>query len=253
MKRLSKKVWKTGIIIFSIIGVCFQCNRIPDNPPVFQYPGFDTQCIFIEDFDGIDPQWKIEGAGTTQVSPDSGLIIAPFTDSLGVIIWLDKDFENSYQVEYQLNFNDTLGMHLLYAGTAGLHDENALNIEKLQPGAYESYSEANLKNYQISMHCYDLKGEHHAHSRLRKNPGNILLSHIPEDPCRENRQYTIDFIKTGNRLQLFVDGKRYHDFRDKGDRKSLYNKGKIGFWFSGKPGHFTANIMNIRVYALVPN
>ncbi|MBN2104849.1 DUF1961 family protein [bacterium] len=253
MKREISIIGIKGIIILCVMGIILKCNKIPDIPPRFQYPGYKSRCIFIENFDGMEPHWQMAGTGTARTSPDSGLIIEPATDSLGVIIWLDKDFEGSYQLEYRLDLHDTLGMHLLFISAAGLQNENVLSLVKNQPGAYEAYADSNIQNYQFSMHCYDPQGMHHPHSRLRKNPGKILLSHIPEDPCQTNRQYTIDFLKIGNRLQLFVDGERYHDFRDKGDRQTLYNRGKIGFWFNGKPGRFSVNLTDIHVYKLIPN
>ena len=241
-------------ILLATISLGIQCSGIPNEPPRFQYPGFRTKCIFLENFDSVsDPQWQLEGAGTAEILEDSSLIVRPATDSLGIIVWTDQEFKGYYQLEYQLYLPDTMGLHILFVAATGLNGENIFEMERAQPGAYETYTDGQLKNYQLSMHSYDLQGKHHDHSRLRKNPGNLLLSHIPEDPCEAHRWYTIDFIKTGNRLRLYVDGKAFHDFRDKGDRKNQYDRGRIGFWFNGIADRFSARLKNIRVYKLIPD
>jgi hypothetical protein len=242
------------IIILSLLsGLLIQCHQSREPAPFLHYPGFRAHCIFTEDFSGPSSQWRAEGAGITRLTADSGLFIQPTLDTVGVMIWLDQDFNENYQLEYQVEFHDTIGLHLLFTSAAGLHDEDLFDVDREPYGYYETYSQGNLNNYQISLHCYDLDGQHHASSRLRKNPGNILLSHVPTDPCYSNRNYTIDFIKIGKRLQLFVDGERYHDFKDKIDRNSLYEQGKVGFWFQGKPSQFSVTLRKIRVYKLIPS
>jgi hypothetical protein len=240
-------------ILFIMSGLLTYCHRPDKSVPSLRCPGFRAHCIFSEDFTGPSSQWRAEGAGITRLTADSGLFIQPTLDSVGIMIWLNEDFNENYQLEYQIEFHDTAGLHLLFTSAAGLNGEDLFDIDREPCGRYETYSQGNLNNYQISLHCYDAEGQNHASSRLRKNPGNILLSHMPTDPCSSNRNYTIDFIKIGKRLQLFVDGERYHDFKDKIDRNSLYEQGKVGFWFQGKPGRFSVMLRNIRVYKLIPS
>ena len=240
-------------ILVLMSGLLTHCHRSEESVPFLHYPGFRTHCIFIEDFAGPSRHWQAEGAGITRLTADSGLFVQPTIDSVGIMIWLDQDFEDNYQLEYQIDFHDTMGLHLLFTSVAGLNDEDLFDTDREPYGRFETYTQGILNNYQISLHCYDPEGQHHASSRLRKNPGNILLSHVPTDPCQSNRNYTIDFIKIGKRLQLFVDGERYHDFKDKLDRDSLYEKGKVGFWFQGKPGQFSVTIRQVRVYKLIPS
>ena len=241
------------LILLLINGLLMECHRSRESVPFLHYPGFRAHCIFSEDFAGPSTHWQAEGAGISRLTADSGLFIQPTIDSVGIMIWLDQDFEDNYQLEYQIDFHDTIGLHLLFTSAAGLNDEDLFDMDRESGGCYETYAQGNLNNYQISLHCYDAEGQHHAFSRLRKNPGNILLSRVPSDPCQSNRNYTIDFIKTGKRLQLFVDGELYHDFKDKLDRNSLYEKGKVGFWFQGKPDHFSVTLRQVRVYKLIPS
>ena len=95
------------------------------------------------------------------------------------------------------------------------------------------------------------EGEHHPGTKVRKNPGHMLLSRVVPDPCRENRPYLIEILKLGNRILFHVDGILIHDVRDKGGFGSAYDEGKIGFWVHGQGGTFKSTFDNIRKAAEV--
>ncbi|MBN1782269.1 DUF1961 family protein [bacterium] len=242
----------TGMLVFLNIFI-LHCSKDPEQQPFLSYSGYDTRCIFTENFTGTSPKWRMEGAGHIQTGTDSTLTVRPVSDTLGTVIWLEKDIEGDFLLEYQVAFLDTSGMHILFISAAGNDGKDLFDLKLPRTGAYDTYTHGNVRNYQVSMHSYTNEGRHMPQSRMRKNPGSILLSHLGMDPCKSHRQYIIDFVKTGNRLQLYVDGVPVHDVKDKASRQNFYEDGKIGFWFQGKPGDFSVILSDIHIYKLIPN
>lgn len=101
------------------------------------------------------------------------------------------------------------------------------------------------------MHCYTPNGQHNPGSKIKKYPGPYLLAKSPGDPCEENRGYLVDVVKTGSRIQLFVDNQKVHDLRDRGGFGQSYKEGYIGFLFQGA-SHAAMLVDNVRLFKLNP-
>jgi|GEM_PF-2117641 len=64
----------------------------------------------------------------------------------------------------------------------------------------------------------------HTHARLRRSPGYDNVSEDLKAIPELNRTYIISMLKTGGRLQYFVDGRKIHDYIDSEPHES----GRIG-------------------------
>ena len=131
-----------------------------------------------------------------------------------------------------------------------IKEENAFTKIPLPTENLYEIVQEKTRSYQISFHSYSPDGQHTPGSKLRKNPGHLLLSYAANDPCQENRRYLIDVAKTGNRIRFFVDGNIVHDARDKGGFGPIYKKGNIGFFVHGVRGVFTTTLAKIRLFKL---
>jgi hypothetical protein len=136
---------------------------------------------------------------------------------------------------------------------AAAADGGSLDEQAPSPaGGFNAFMRTGLLSYQILVHAYETRTGTTAGTKLRKNPGNLLLSGSPVDPCRENRRYLVDLFKAGNRIRFFVDGISVHDVRDRGGFGPVYERGRFGFLLQGRAGAFRTALDDVRVYALVP-
>jgi len=245
-----------GRIIVPLLGVLlliWSCRREPAAVPQLSVSGYKAELLFQDTFNRDLSHWRLEGRGTAQITESGTLKIDEFPESQGVALWIDQNVSDPFLLEYEVNLPDTNGMNLIFICAQNLDGGNVLADSDERTGALPEYSLGKIKSYQISYHSYTPEGTHENSSRLRKNPGSLLLMRSNQDPCRENRYYHLDVVKTGTRIQFLVDKVIVHDLRDRGGFGGpAYNEGRIGFWFHGEPGHFTTFLDNVRIFKLTP-
>lgn len=215
-------------------------------------PGYTSRMIVDESYTENLTNWRIEGDGNVIVTPDGRMEITENAGSEGVMLWLDREFSGSFLIEYEVELPDTNGVNVLHFCAQSLPGKNFFQRSDERTGRIEDYGQGDLMSYQVAYHCYTPDGFHENGSRLRKNPGSLLLARKTPDPCRQNRFYLINAAKTGNRIQFFVDKEKIHDLRDRGGFGDVYSEGRIGFWIHGAPDHFTTYLNNLRVFDLIP-
>lgn len=220
--------------------------------PWMLYPGYKTIPVFGEDFDGDLREWFVEGEGEVVITEENRLLVAQGVEREGVVLWTKRDFSESFQLEYEVEIPDTQGMCIVVLCAQGVDGEDILTELPPRVGEFDEYVRGRIRGYSIAYHRYNADGSSIPGSRLRKNPGRLLLSHVDPDPCRENRHYFIDVVKIGGRIQFFVDGTLIHDVRDKGGFGPVYDDGKIGFQIWGMAGVFKIFLDNVRVFRLIP-
>ena len=236
----------TVIISIFTIG----CGK-PDVKPTFSDPAYKTKLLLEDRFDKGMGNWLVSGMGKAETAADSALELAVVSDTVGAAVWSKASFPENFQLEYEIFILDTAGTHTVYF-CAEQADQGGFQPDYLPPPAlFNDYIKNRINSYQVLVHCYDRTGKFFAGTKLRKNPGNLLLSGSPTDPCRDNRKYLIDVIKVGSRIQLFVDGTLVHDVLDRGGFGPVYSQGKIGFMVQGKAGAFRVVIDNVRVFELI--
>jgi hypothetical protein len=228
-----------------------RCGK-PDVKPVFSDPAYKTRLLLEDRFEQGLGNWMVTGTGKAETTADSGLELAVVSDTIGVAAWSKASFPENFQLEYEIFIRDTAGTHTLYF-CAEEADQGLFQAGHLpSPAVFNDFIRNRVNSYQILVHCYDRTGKFLSGTKLRKNPGNLLLSGSTTDPCKDNRKYLIDVMKAGNRIQLFVDGTPVHDVRDRGGFGPVYSRGKIGFMIQGKADAFSVRIDNVRVFELIP-
>lgn len=220
--------------------------------PIVSDPAYSAELIFHEDFNQDLGNWFEAGQGKTVINGDSALFMQLGSVSRDMVLWSRRDFSGNYQIEYKITFADTPGTHILFFCARGIGGQNVTEMNPPPQEQFEQYIEDSLASYQISCHAYDETGRFASNSRVRKNPGNLLLSSVPTDPCAENRDYIMDIFKIDNRIQFYVDGILVHDLRDRGGYSPTYTTGKIGFYIHGQSGVFSVVLDEIRVFKLIP-
>ncbi|HEX9934066.1 MAG TPA: DUF1961 family protein [bacterium] len=234
-----------AVLVLWVIG----CGKSKGKPLV-QNAAYRAETLLREDFDGDLHRWFVSGQGRVEIGPDSTLHLGLGESSDFLILWSTREVSGNFQLEYTVRFPDSCGGHAVLFCAQG---EGGKDITRMSPppvDAVDAYLKDSLSCYQVSCHNYGPDGEHISSSRVRKNPGNLLLSSAGFDPCEANRDYIIDVFKLDNRIQFYVDGVLIHDLRDRGGFGPTYQTGKIGFLIKGRPGAFSAEFNRIRLYKL---
>ncbi len=229
----------------------FRCTE-PEVKPRMVIPGYRSKLLFQEEFDGNLAHWSVEGKGKLEVTEDNRLLVTSTPESEGIAVWTVQDFSGDFHLEYEVELPETAGINLAFICARGIRDEDILKELPPRNGNLNEYTRGQIRNYHIAYHCYTPEGQHASGSRVRKNPGFMLLSSTDDDPCKENRPYFINIVKIDNRIQFFVDNQLIHDVRDKGGFGPTYMNGKIGFWVHGAENMFRTIFDSVRVFKLIP-
>ena len=242
------------VMIFSCLlnVLMFNCRDKIKIEPKLIYPGYNTKLLFYDDFNGDLQNWHIEGNGQVTITPEGKLLIEEESGSEGVAIWIRDDFSDNILIEYEVHLPQTPGINIAYICARGAKGEDIIKKLPARDGSHNRYTRSGINNYSISYHSYTPEGEHIPGSKIRKNPGQLLLSRVDTDPCLVNRLYLVHIIKISNRILFFVDGELIHDVRDKGGFGPTYREGKVGLWSHGSAGRFSMLLDNFRVFSLSP-
>jgi hypothetical protein len=239
----------TGVSVMLCLGAC---SKQPDIPPRVSYPGYRAQLIFHEDFSQDLTSWAIDGLDESVAIQEGRLVMVEPPEGQGLAAWILRDFSGDFQLEYEVEIPETAGINTVILCAHGAEGQDVLADLPSRTGKLNDYIHGSIRSYHISYHCYGADGQHDPGSKIRKNPGHMLLSRGETDPCQENRRYLIDILKFGNRILFMVDGIVNQDIRDMGGFEPVYQSGKIGFWIHGAGGTFKTFIDNVRVYRLKP-
>ncbi len=250
MSCMKKNILSLSILALSI-GFFLTCAKHKEQP-LTQDPAYRSEPVFKEHFSGNLSNWFVSGKGKAETTEDSALILQLGSESSDLVLWSTHDFSGNFQIEYKIRFPDSSGSHSVFFCTRGAGGENVIEMNPPALEDFEKYIEENLAGYQISCHMYDAANNHLSTSKVRRNPGNLLLASAGSDPCMDNRDYVIDVIKVDNRIQYYVDGVLVHDLRDRAGFGPTYYSGKIGFSIHGLAGVFNVLIDDVRVFKLIP-
>jgi len=237
------------ILILALTAVT-GCQRAPRVQPETEIPGYAAELVFEDNFDKDLSHWTIEGPGQAIITEDQRLQLLEDSLGQGMALWSKSIYDGSFMLECEIDFPSSDGTMALFICSVPTDGSNWADAAADRSGALADYIET-INSYQVDVHCYTPEGVHDAGSKLRKNQGHYMLGRSTTDPCKANRFYLINFAKTGNRLQFFVDNEKIHDLRDRGGFSPVLKEGHIGLWIHGAPG-FTAFIDNIRVFKLNP-
>ncbi len=239
------------LLIFFLLAGGGGCGKRRISPAV-ELPGYKPELIFEDDFRLGLSNWFLGGEGRVGWTQDSTFQLNPGKDTLTTVLWSNQSFGDNLLIEYEIFFPNALGMHWVYFSQERLEGKSI--TEKALPSreTWNYFIRQELKGYEVGLHCWNSSGEFLGGSKLRKNPGGILLSGISFDPCQENRKYVIDVVKTGNRIRVYVDGILVHDVKDRGGFGPVYIKGQIGFGIRGKENAFYVLLNYVRIFQLKP-
>lgn len=239
------------LLVLLFLGWGWSCGKRRVFPAV-ELPGYKAELLFEDDFRFGLSHWFLSGEGRASWAPDSTFQLISGSDTLTTVLWLDQNFGDNIQIEYEIFFPNGLGMHWLFFCQE--HIEGRPITQKRLPSKelWNYFLRNQLQGYEVEVHCWDSNGQFIGGSKLRRNPGRILLSGTSFDPCQENRKYVIDVAKTGNRIRVYVDGVLIHDVKDRGGFGPVYMKGQIGLGIRGKENIFYVLLHNVRIFRLKP-
>jgi len=252
VKSLFKQL-SSGIIITVFLSVLFTgCSTKKESVlPRMKVQGFSAKLIALENFDTDLDNWLIQGKGKGQITGTGALRLTGITKDEGIVMWFKKELSGDFLLEFETTVNDSSGLCAVIICAQNPDEKNFLKNLPDPSGNLMLYTKK-LRSYIIDYHNHSQSTGTEGASKIRKNPGYMLLASVDKDPCSESRPYYIDIVKIGNRMQLYVDGKRIQDIRDKGGFGPAYMRGYTGFWVKGISDQYSVSLDNIRIFQLYP-
>jgi hypothetical protein len=179
--------------------------------------------------------WHLEGRGTARIH-QGALELQEAPDGVGIVLWTQRDWAADIQLSFELSFNNNRGIGVIFFAAKSSDGQDALMDSANRTGAYDEYIRGTLDSYSLSLHRYWPDGRNNPGSNLRRNSGFHLLSQALPDPCLEaERTYQISIKKSGDHIEVSVDGEKVHAATDDGTHGPAHGRGKIGFRLRGDP------------------
>jgi len=250
---MSLKLNRVVILIWVGLGAgSLLLGCLPFRGPSPQLPeDFEARLIFEDDFSRDLRQWHFEGNGKAVIE-QGRLLMAENPGSQGILLWTRRDFEGDFQVEYDVEILNNFGISLIFICAQGINGEDILTELPPRTGAFEEYTQGQIRSYHLSYHRYFPDGRHNPGVNIRKNPGGHIVSHAEPDPCLNPGRYHITLRKVGANIRFWVNGKLIHNYTDKEEFGPVLTRGKIGLRNRGQGGVYKVYYDNFRVYQLLP-
>ena len=176
--------------------------------------------------------WRWEGQG--RVALENGKLALQEDNGDGVVLWLRQNSPSDMQLQFDLSFNNKLGIGVFFIAAKGTGGEDILTDQPERDGKYNLYTHGKINCYGFSLHRFFPDGRNNPGSNIRKNSGFHLVNHAETDPVPEaNQPYRVKIEKAGGRLRLWVDGSLVHDWKDDEALGEVLTDGKIGFRIRG--------------------
>lgn len=161
-------------------------------------------------------RWEIESTDAIIKVSNGKLFITDH--GIGTTLWNKMEFPKNLIVRYRVRAEgkkeDNKTNFNLFSHAKGIDGKSLLvGKDSKRSGAYSQYH--NIPNY-ISTFTFK-------HSRIRKDPGFILLSDTKESSVKE-KTYQIVYTVSNGRIRYYVNGKKVHDVTD----DNPLTEGKIG-------------------------
>lgn len=196
----------------------------------FVVSSFINEAVVIrETFDYPDGElpegWWSEGCDA-QIKGGRLFVDADTTSYRQCTVWFDRELSGNISIEFDVHVvsssdtSNNINCFFMYS-----HPDKTKTIKssrnERKEGKYGDYHK--LNGYIIT---YLANGnEERARFRFRKNPGFNLLQEKFEYECKAGKTYHIKIVKDEDRIEYWVDGKK---FIDSVDPKS-HNDGLFGF------------------------
>jgi len=194
--------------------------------------------IYSNDFENETDDFNFFGAGDIKFSPEHGL----YFQGIGTMnMWSKFPVNGSFMVEF-----DYCPLESPKGGTmlqiCGTHPNPASQYSFMCSASWGSmiYYKFGMSYYHFS---FDVRGRA---CRLRKGgKGFYVLTHVPDPVPEKNRWYHLQFVKQGNHLMFFTNGKLVQEYFDEGHQGPILDGGHIGLrnWSTHR-----SYLKNFRVY-----
>lgn len=151
-------------------------------------------------------RWEIESTDAIIKVSNGRLFINDH--GIGTTLWNKMDFPKNLIVKYRVRAEgkkeDNKTNFNLFSHAKGMDGKSLIiGKESKRTGAYSQYH--NIPNY-ISTFTFK-------HSRIRKDPGFILLSDSKESSVTDKTYQIVYTVRNGH-IRSYVDGKKIHDVTD---------------------------------------
>ncbi|MCK9478887.1 MAG: S-layer homology domain-containing protein [Firmicutes bacterium] len=191
------------------------------------------ELVYEDNFETNKNNFKLEGMGGYDVKDGVLHFSDPVLPGSGTTLWVDEEFSGNLYISYNckaVNVDDAKNLNLFFYATT-LDGKDVLSEE--HSGFYGEYHKT-VNSYILTFT--------YGHSRVRKDPGFIILSEDMNKTTSFETEYFIECIKIDNHLQIKIDGEVIHDIVD----SEPYEYGKIGF----RTYHSDTIFDNFKVYQI---
>ncbi|WP_407272023.1 DUF1961 family protein [Radiobacillus sp. PE A8.2] len=202
---------------------------------------YKKELLYKNSFTCDTGDFVLEGEGKYKIS--NGKLFLNDIEGKGLTVWLNKTFHGNIYITYvtealEPEFANNLNLFFM---AKTLNDKNILS-EK-HSGNYAAYHQ-NCNTY-IFTFTGDVPGIKKAigWSRLRKDPGFVILSEEASLKAKVSKKYVIEISVCNGEIECKINGQTVHKYTD----SKPYTSGSIGF----RTWKTHLSVKNFSVYALI--
>lgn len=175
--------------------------------------------------------WVMEGPGVLKFIDGWMQMYAP-DKKWDHVLWCPKVFPASFIAEWDVTNLGDEGLAIVFFAATGDRGQSIFDPElPKRDGTFRYYNKGRMHCYHISYYADNPKLPDRGDSRLRKDPGAILLkTGTPGIPVGSHSAYHVRLVKEGGRISMYVNGALIIEGADDGrSHGPVYGAGRLGF------------------------
>lgn len=175
--------------------------------------------------------WVMEGPGVLHFTGGWMQMYSP-DKKWDHVLWCPEVLPASFIAEWDATNLGNEGLAIVFFAATGEHGQSIFDPElPKRDGTFRYYNKGKIHCYHISYYADNPKLPDRGDSRLRKDPGAILLkTGAPGIPVGSHSVYHIRLVKDGGRISMYVNGVPIIEATDDGrSHGPVYGSGRLGF------------------------
>jgi hypothetical protein len=188
--------------------------------------------------------WVMEGPGVLKFKDGWMEMYSP-GEKWDHVFWCPCVFPADFIAEWDVKLLKKQGLLIVFFAARGNKGQGIFNADlPKRDGTFKYYNKGQINCYHISYYANNPKHPDRGNSRLRKDPGAVLLQTGKEGiDVGSFKKHHIRLVKDGGHITMYVDDKKIIDYMDDGKVKGpVYTSGNIGFrqmrWSDGEYSNF---------------
>lgn len=221
MTRNTVLLWLLGVLLFPGQGYGQKEGVARKGKLIYENPLNDSSVV---------KDWVMEGPGVLKFSGGWMEMYSP-EKKWDHVLWCPKVLPADFIAEWDVKNLRDEGLAIVFFAATGDHGQSIFDPElPRRDGTFKYYNKGRIHCYHISYYADNPKLPDRGDSRLRKDPGAILLKKgAPGIAVGSHRVYRVHLEKNGGHITMSVDGRRILEATDDGVvHGPVYGAGNLG-------------------------